>query len=78
MADGGVMNGEGRRGGPFRCGEAVACPDCEATNWLIGRRSAECAACGAALPLMVGGPLGAAAARLRKGQKSSFRLARIG
>jgi hypothetical protein len=77
MADGAAIDGKGRHG-PFRCGEAVACPDCGATNWLIGRRSAECAACGAALPLMGGDPVGAAAARLRKGQKGSFRPARVG
>jgi hypothetical protein len=80
MADGGVANGEmvggGRRQGPFRCGDAVACPDCGASNWHVGRRSAECASCGAALPLADGEPVGAAGARLRKGQKGSFRSTR--
>lgn len=27
------------------------CPGCTHTNWLIGRRVAECAFCGTALPL---------------------------
>ena len=67
MADGGMVGGS--RQGPFRMGEAVACTDCGTANWLIGRRSAECASCGAVLPLAGGVPVGAAAARLRKGQK---------
>jgi hypothetical protein len=71
MADGGF--GGVQRQGPFRQGEAVACAECGAANWLVGRRSAECASCGAALPLAGGGAMGAAAARLRKGQKGSFR-----
>jgi hypothetical protein len=74
MADGGMVGG--CRQGPFRMGEAVACTDCGTANWLIGRRSAECASCGAVLPLAGGVPVGAAAARLRKGQKGSFRTAR--
>ena len=74
MADGGMTSG-GRQG-PFRAGEAVACLDCGIANWLIGRRSAECASCGAVLPLAGGGAVGTAAARLRKGQKGSFRTAR--
>jgi hypothetical protein len=77
MADGGFANG-GRRGGPFRSGDPLACPDCGAGNWLVGRRSAECGSCGAALPLAGGGAVGAAAARLRKGQKGSFRPGRVG
>jgi hypothetical protein len=76
MADGGMASG-GRQG-PFRAGEAAACGDCGAGNWLVGRRSAECASCGTALPLAGGGPIGAAAARLRKGQRGRFRLARAG
>ena len=75
MADGGMVTSEKRKG-PFRPGEAAACPDCDATSWHVGRRSAECAFCGTALPLAGGGPLGAAAGRLRKGQKGSFRPAR--
>ncbi|MDB5694037.1 MAG: hypothetical protein JWO81_3100, partial [Alphaproteobacteria bacterium] len=51
MADGGTTGGGTMRRGPFRRGEAVACPDCAATSWHVGRRSAECAACGAPLPL---------------------------
>jgi hypothetical protein len=78
MADGGVAIGGKGRQGPFRCGEAAACPDCGATKWLVGRRSAECASCGVALPLMGGEPVGAAAARLRKGQKGRFRPAHAG
>jgi hypothetical protein len=74
MADGGMAIG--RRTGPFRPGEAAACPDCGATSWHVGRRSAECASCCTALPLVGGGPLGAAAGRLRKGQKGSPRLTR--
>jgi hypothetical protein len=76
MADGGF--GEARRQGPFRQGEALACDECGAANWLVGRRSAECASCGAALPLAGGGSQGAAAARLRKGQKGRFHPARNG
>jgi hypothetical protein len=76
MADGGF--GETGRQGPFRQGEAVACAECDATNWLVGRRSAECASCGVALPLAGGGAMGNAAARLRKGQKGRFRPARTG
>lgn len=74
MADGGVTGG-GRQG-PFRMGETVSCIECGTANWLIGRRSVECASCGAVLPLAWGVPVGAAAARLRKGQKGSFRPAR--
>lgn len=29
----------------------MICPGCGAGKWLIGRRSAECAGCGTALPL---------------------------
>ena len=74
MADGGFCGV--KRQGPFRPGEAVACAECGEANWLVGRRSAECAGCGAALPLAGGGPMGASAARLRKGQKGRFRPAR--
>lgn len=28
----------------------IACPGCGNGNWVIGRRSAECAGCGTALP----------------------------
>lgn len=76
MADGG-FGGTGRQG-PFRQGEAVACAECDTGNWLVGRRSAECANCGAALPLAGGGAMGAPVARLRKGQKGRFRPARAG
>lgn len=31
--------------------QGVRCPACTGTAWLIGRSSAECARCGAALPL---------------------------
>jgi hypothetical protein len=75
MADGDLASGDKRKG-PFRPGEAAACPDCDATHWHVGRRSAECASCGTALPLAGGGPVGAVAARLRRGQKGSFRPAR--
>jgi hypothetical protein len=74
MADGG-MGGVGRQG-PFRMGETIGCTECGTANWLIGRRSVECASCGAVLPLAAGGPVGAAAARQRKGQKGRFQLAR--
>lgn len=76
MADGGMVH-SGRQG-PFRSGELATCWDCDATSWHVGRRSAECASCGATLPLAGGEPLGAAAARLRKGQKGSFRPGRAG
>ncbi|HEX4736809.1 MAG TPA: hypothetical protein VH331_04520 [Allosphingosinicella sp.] len=76
MADCG-FGGTGRQG-PFRQGDAVACAECGAANWLVGRRSAECAGCGTALPLAGGGASGAAAHRLRKGRKGSFRPARAG
>ena len=35
----------------FRPGEENSCPDCGAAHWLVGRRMAECGACGSALPL---------------------------
>jgi hypothetical protein len=76
MADGGMAGG--CRQGPFRMGEAVGCTECGTANWLIGRRSAECASCGAVLTLAAGQSIGAAAARLRKGQKGRFRPCRIG
>jgi hypothetical protein len=75
MADGGMAGSFRGRPGPFRSGELAACPDCAATHWHVGRRSAECATCGAALPLAEGEPLGAAGARSRKGGKGSFRPA---
>jgi hypothetical protein len=76
MADGRI--GGRTRQAPFRQGEAVACADCGAAHWHVGRRSAECASCGGTLPLAGGEPVGAAAARLRKGAKGRFRPARNG
>lgn len=43
----------------YRDGEVNRCPACGRTHWLIGRLSAECAFCTAALPLkdaMMQGP----------------------
>jgi uncharacterized protein (DUF983 family) len=58
---------------PLRAGDPAQCPDCGGGQWFIGRHAAECAACGSPLPLADGGPLGAAAARLRV--KGRFRRA---
>jgi hypothetical protein len=60
---------------PFRLGEAAPCGDCGSVQWLVGRQSAECAGCGAPLPLALPGSSGAAAPRLRKGSKGRFRRA---
>ena len=38
----------------YRVGKTTApppCPGCGRTNWLVGRKTAECAFCGLALPL---------------------------
>ena len=60
---------------PFRAGEAESCGECGGVQWLVGRQSAECAICGAPLPLAIPGPSGAAAPRLRKGARGRFRRA---
>jgi hypothetical protein len=31
---------------PFRSGEATRCTCCGASQWIVGRQSAECGACG--------------------------------
>lgn len=35
----------------YEPGENQRCPGCRGRNWYIGRQTAECAACGTALPL---------------------------
>jgi hypothetical protein len=35
----------------YRPGFANLCPGCHATHWHVGRLMAECACCGAALPI---------------------------
>ncbi len=35
----------------YRAGSGTACPDCGKSHWLIGRCTAECAACAGALPI---------------------------
>ncbi len=43
----------------YRVGEVNRCPACGRTHWYIGRLSAECGFCAAALPLAETGMLGA-------------------
>ena len=43
----------------YRSGEVNHCPGCGRTHWYIGRLSAECGFCSAALPLMETGMTGA-------------------
>lgn len=40
----------------YRFGALNHCPACARSHWLIGRLTAECAFCGAALPIAVGAP----------------------
>lgn len=35
----------------YRPGSDTECPDCGKSNWLVGRSTAECGYCAAALPL---------------------------
>ena len=35
----------------YRPGHELGCPDCGRANWHVGRSTAECAYCAAALPL---------------------------
>lgn len=35
----------------YRPGETQRCPDCDGTQWHLGRSSAECAFCHGVLPL---------------------------
>jgi hypothetical protein len=42
----------------YHDGEVNHCPGCGRTHWLIGRMMAECAFCGAALPLKEAGNQG--------------------
>lgn len=37
----------------YRPGSETRCPDCGETHWLVGRATAECAGCSAALPIVV-------------------------
>lgn len=43
----------------YRQGEVNHCPACGRTHWYVGRLSAECGFCSAALPLMETGMTGA-------------------
>jgi hypothetical protein len=36
----------------FIAGRANTCPGCHAQGWNVGRRTAECAACGTPLPIV--------------------------
>ncbi|HEY0044883.1 MAG TPA: hypothetical protein VGB62_10070 [Allosphingosinicella sp.] len=54
----------------FRLGEENSCPDCGASHWLVGRRVAECGACGSALPLAGVKLHGAGTLRGRKGWRT--------
>ena len=36
---------------PFRAGGVNRCTDCGSSQWLVGRRLAECGGCGSAVPL---------------------------
>jgi hypothetical protein len=60
---------EGGKGGrvTFRPGEPKTCPDCGASQWLIGRHLAECGQCGGAVPLADVKLSGAGAFRSRRG-----------
>jgi hypothetical protein len=42
----------------YRPGEVNRCPGCGRTHWYVGRLSAECGFCSAALPLMETGMVG--------------------
>ena len=42
----------------YRPGEVNRCPGCGRTHWYVGRLSAECGFCSAALPLMDTGMVG--------------------
>ena len=35
----------------FYYGAETHCPSCQASSWLVGRRLAECARCGCAIPI---------------------------
>lgn len=52
---------------PLRADAPAPCPDCGGERWFVGRRSAECAGCGAPVPLAEPSPLGAAGLRTRYG-----------
>ncbi|MGZ8283340.1 MAG: hypothetical protein ACXWUN_10380 [Allosphingosinicella sp.] len=43
----------------YRLHQRNDCPGCGASQWLVGRVSAECAACATALPLVETGPIAA-------------------
>ena len=36
----------------YRPGAETRCPECGQTHWLVGRATAECAGCSAALPIV--------------------------
>jgi hypothetical protein len=42
----------------YRQGEVNRCPGCGRSHWYVGRLSAECGFCSAALPLMETGMVG--------------------
>ncbi|WP_448664423.1 hypothetical protein ACG3SL_07025 [Sphingomonas sp. CJ20] len=50
----------------YRPHEANHCPGCGQSHWMVGRTTAECAFCGTALPLVVGGNLSHSALRARR------------
>lgn len=48
----------------YRQKEANHCPGCGRSHWMIGRTTAECAFCGTALPINIGGMSGTGLARV--------------
>lgn len=52
----------------YRANETNHCPACSATQWIIGRLTAECACCGAALPLLSGSAPGTGTHRRAAGR----------
>ncbi len=49
----------------YHQGEVNHCPSCGRTHWYVGRLTAECGFCAAALPLMETGMTGAGLFRLQ-------------
>jgi hypothetical protein len=61
-----MARGQANRGGtePFRAEAPAPCPECGAVQWLVGRQTAECAACAGPLPRADGAPVGSSRPRL--------------
>jgi hypothetical protein len=56
-------------------GQPNPCPGCGGLQWLVGRVSAECAACATALPLIEAGAGGAGAVRTPRRRRGGEPLA---